>query len=131
MFQYLDQNKKQIGGKVKAHTKEFNVSQLRPYEYQTFGYFNNNKIVLAKFKDSADYFSEENALFDVTKSDLSSTNIISRQTYEIDDNGFSFYKVEVNPSLQELSHEHIEKSHTELIPKACVTFREAVYHNLP
>lgn len=131
VFQYLDPSKKQIGGKVKAHTKEFNVSQLRPYEYHTFGYFNNYKIVLAKFKDSADYFNEENALFDATKSDLSSTNIISKQTYEIDENGFTFYKVEVNPSLSDLAHEHIEKSNTELIPKPCVSFREAFYHNLP
>jgi hypothetical protein len=130
-LQYIDESNKHIGGKIKSHSKEFNISHFKPYDYFTYGFFNNDKLVLGKFRDNGDKFNDENALFDVTKGNIENTNLISRHSYEIDSKGLIYYKVEVNPILSDLSHEEIENSHTELLPKTSLNFRELTYHYLP
>lgn len=130
-FLFIDEHNKAIGGKVQAHVKEFNISQFKTFDYHTFGFFNNEKIVLGKFKDSDNKFNNENALYDVTKANIENTDLISRESYEIDSHGLVYYKVEVNPMLSDLAHEDMENSHTELIPKGCLNFRELMWHNFP
>ncbi len=46
---YIDEGNRQIGGKLKVHTSEFNLSQLATYNYNQFGYFTDDKLVFAKF----------------------------------------------------------------------------------
>ena len=48
-FNYLDENNKQVGGKLKVDTQEINLSMLRAFNYQQFGYFTSDKLVFARF----------------------------------------------------------------------------------
>lgn len=129
-FQYLDETNKSIGGKVSSLTTEYNLSQLKIYNFNDFGYFNNEKIVLGRFKDKLS-LNDENSLFDITKGEIENTNLIFRQTYEIDHDGYCYYKFEVNPMLNDYLHEDCESSHTELVPKEYLNLKDVFYHYLP
>ena len=48
-FDYIDENNKQIGGKVKVVTDEINFSLIRHFNYTQYGYFTNDRLVYAKF----------------------------------------------------------------------------------
>lgn len=75
-------------------------------------------------------FSEE-TLFEVTKEDIEETSLISRFTYELDNNGFIFYKAEVNPLRENESHDFVQNSTTELVPKGSLSLKETFWHRLP
>jgi hypothetical protein len=74
---YLDDNNKQIGGKLKVMTHEFNISMLRSFSYLQFGYFTHDKLVFAKFNTHEDILEDGERLSDVIKDDITNTNIVS------------------------------------------------------
>ena len=50
-FTLLDEANPILGGKVKVETSEINFSQLRMHNYNQVGYFTDDKIVFAQFKE--------------------------------------------------------------------------------
>jgi hypothetical protein len=47
----LDEDHKQLGGRLKVYTKEFNFSLLQAFQYNQYGYYTNDRLVFAQFKN--------------------------------------------------------------------------------
>lgn len=124
-----------IGGRAKAITKEYNVNKMNINNYLMYGYFTNEKLVLARFKnDHEEYFNNDSALYDTTKDSINDTNIIVRNTYTINENGVMYFKVEVNDNFSDLVYlkeGNLENSETELLSKKTKNFRDLTFHYLP
>lgn len=132
-FEHVDPTNTRLGGKVKASVKEFNVSQMKIYNYNLFGIFNDYKLVLGLYEGSSftDYFNDDNKLLEVCKNDITETSLISKNTFELDGKGLLYLSTEINPKLSHLSHDYVSNTSVELLPKGELNLKELLWHNLP
>lgn len=45
----LDEDNKQLGGRLNVYTKEFNFSLLKAFQYHQYGYYTADRLVFAQF----------------------------------------------------------------------------------
>lgn len=124
---YIDNDHKELGGRVKVYTREFNVANLQPYSYYMYGYFNRDELVFAKFRGHIDLTHNENSLFEVTKEDIQNTDIVFRLRFQLANEAL-FYRVDVNQNLRGEHHEWLEESHTELVPANTFTWTDRLFY---
>ena len=131
-LELIDDNSPYLGGKVQAEIKQYNFSNLTTNSYKMFGYFTINKLVLSQFRpDRNPNINDDHYLMQTTQVNLENTDILHRQTIELNGNGLLYYKSESNSNLEHFLNEDIPNSNTELVSKGQLNLKELLYHSLP
>lgn len=132
---HLDEENKQLGGKLNVWTSEWNFSHLNRHSYRQFGYFTDDKLVFGKYRTQENLEEDEGKLMQITQESLNSTDFVLRHNYELVGEKLE-YRLEINPNLIEEHYEELSTPNPdhvirgELVPQIPLTYTERMFYNL-